>query len=336
MNELEFPNFDEIKVSTKTFIVVTNLQFNLENLRPPIVNLTKYVDLPRRRGRKKKIEIEDPNKDLIDGSIITIEYKDDLWGVDLKKKVKRCQLCDNKAIMGWPSINDDNTIPTHCNDHTIAGMVKITNTKKYFRNSATIVMILDGKKINFKISKNGKFQITGCKFDSHAEKIIHYTWKLIKENKNIYTMTGDHLEALYIPAMRNIDFPLGFQVNREKLDMYINMNTDYISIFEASFGYTGVNVKIPHERSLSDLVLKKVIYKDKPEVSQFLYKEYLDTLSEKEQKKKMNKSRSTTFLIFHSGKIIVSSLNVDECRIGYYKFLDIIRECEHIIREKLN
>ena len=45
--------------------------------------------------------------------------------------------------------------------------------------------------------------------------------------------------------MRNIDFGLNFYVDREKLDEYFNTCTDYHSLLETSFGYTGVNIKIP-------------------------------------------------------------------------------------------
>ena len=66
------------------------------------------------------------------------------------------------------------------------------------------------------------------------------------------------------------------------------------------------------------------------------YREYLDLLPEKEQTKKLKKKRHTTFLIFHSGKIIVSGLSDDFCRPVYYKFLELIRECYDEIEERLD
>ena len=202
-NEVVFPKFDDIKVSTKTFIVMSNLDINIINLFDQLP-VTDYEVIPKRRGRKKKSSVVDPNQDIKDGSIITLEYEGKIRGVDLKKKRS-----------------------------------KKKNRGNYFRNSVTIVMTMpENKKINFKVSRNGKFQMTGCKIDAHAEKCIEYMWSYMKDMKDVYTMKGDCFKVMFIPAMRNIDFALGFLVNRENLDMYINEQTEYHSLLETSFGYT--------------------------------------------------------------------------------------------------
>ena len=199
---------------------MTNLVLNINNLFE-YLPITKYIVVPKRRGRKKKSEKVDPNKGIANGSIITLEYENRLRGVDLKKKKEK-----NK------------------------------NSKKkgnFFRNSVTIVMIIDGKRINYKVSKNGKFQMTGCKYDEQAKKCIQYIWKYIQKSTNVYSLSNNdkQLEVMFVPAMRNIDFSLGFLVDREKLDAYFNLYTDYNSLLETSFGYTGVNVKIPITRPIN-------------------------------------------------------------------------------------
>ena len=70
--DLKFSNFDDIKVSTKTFIVMTNISLNIDNLFK-FLPITDYILVPKRRGRKKKNEPDDPNKNLLSGSIITLE-----------------------------------------------------------------------------------------------------------------------------------------------------------------------------------------------------------------------------------------------------------------------
>jgi hypothetical protein len=84
MTELPvFPKFEDIPVSTKTFIVMTNITIDIGKLfeRLPI---TDYVVIPKKRGRKKKIVTTDPNKDIKDGSIITIDLATKVRGVLLK------------------------------------------------------------------------------------------------------------------------------------------------------------------------------------------------------------------------------------------------------------
>ena len=91
--DLVFPNFDDIEVSTKTFTVNTNLNINLEKLYN-LLPITPYVVIVKKRGRKKKCDLTDPNKDIEYGSIITVKYMDEMRGVEVvpkknKGKVKR-------------------------------------------------------------------------------------------------------------------------------------------------------------------------------------------------------------------------------------------------------
>ena len=324
-DKLVFPDFDDIKVSTKTFIVNTNMTLDIDKVYN-YLPITDYIVIPKRRGRKKKIEQVDPNKDIPNGSIITLEYQSQLRGVDLKKKKKK-------------------------------------DTKKrgnYFRNSVTIVMVIDNKKINFKVSRNGKFQMTGCKSNDQAEACVKWFWTYIKDSEGIYNIDSGvdsgvdsdidsdidsetinkkipKLKIIFVPAMRNIDFGLGFFVDREKLDEYFNMMTEHNSLLETSFGYTGVNIKIPIDKNIRELRLKKIEYVNgkwkKPVYVP--YEDYLDMLPEKDVEKKLNKKRYNTFLIFHSGKVIMSGMEATFMKETYYKFLDIIRECYDVIEERL-
>jgi hypothetical protein len=329
------PDFDKIEVSTKTIIAISNLTINIEKVFAKLP-ITSYTIVPKKRGRKSKEITENPNKDIPSGSIITVKCREYVRGVDLKKKKS------NKR------------------------------STKYFRNAITIVMVIGNKMINFKVSKNGKFQLTGCKNDEHAKKCIQYMWEYIQnmedvgENvggpeepeeckdhvqwtweslygKNyekeigdpIYTIREDHLRVVFLTVMTNIDFNLGFFVNRENLDRYINLETDYISLLETSFGYTGVNIKIPLAKPL-DMNLCHLSYKNgKWEESLVTYQYYLDMLTDKEQAKEAKKERYNTFLVFHSGNCIHSGMNTRFMRSAYYHFFEIMGECRGFIEEKL-
>ncbi len=299
---LKFPDFKNIKVSTRTYIVITNIELNISKLFE-FLPITNYTVVPKKRGRKKKNQPVDVNKGIRSGSIITLKYESNLRGVDLKKK------SGDKKVKG-----------------------------NYFRNSVTVVMIIDGKKINFKISRNGKYQITGCKTTKHAEQCIKYIWKYIKDEDDIYKLTGDCFNSIYVPAMRNIDFSLGFIVDREKLDEYINVDTEYKSLLETSFGYTGVNIKMIIKKDITTLKLKQLKCENgrwcKPEFVD--YNEYLKVLIPKEQDKKIKKKRYNTFLVFHSGRVIMSGMEESFMENVYYEFLDIIRNCWNVIEERLD
>lgn len=299
LNELTFPDFDSIKVSTRTYTAITNLNIDLDKLFN-LLPVTEYIEVPKRRGRKRKGEVVDPNKDIKQGSIITLTYKDSIRGVNLKKKTES------------------------------------SSGKSWFRNSFTVVIVLD-KRINFKVCRNGTFQMTGCKNIEHALDCVQNIWKHIKDEKNIYTFSrGDKLEAIFAPAMRNIDFSLGFLVDREKLAQYMS-TTDFFCIFELTLSYTGVNIKIPLKKDITELKVTKLSETTSGYKTEKIgYQSYLELLSEKDQKNKRVKTRYNTFLVFHSGKVIMSGIDEEFMRGAYYVFLDNIRKCYDEVRESLD
>ena len=302
-SDLSFPNFDDIKVSTKTFTATTNLDIKIDKLFE-ILPITNYVVTVKKRGRKKKGVSINQNEQIKPGSIVTVKFQNILRGVELKpKKTKQ-------------------------------------KKRKWFRNSITVVIILD-KPINFKVCRNGTFQMTGCKTHEHAEECVKNIWNIIKDKKDdIYTFTrGNTLETLFIPSMRNIDFSLGFLVDREKLNKYICTEKKFHCLLETSFGYTGVNIKVPLQHDIKTMKVIKLIYdKDNNmwEKSLTTYNEYLELLTPKEKETKLKVERYNTFLVFHSGKIIVSGLTSDFMRQVYYDFTEIIKEAFDHIEERLD
>ena len=217
--------------------------------------------------------------------------------------------------------------------------VDLKGKKSFFRNSMTVVMVIDGKHINFKVSRNGKFQMTGCKTDKHAKQVVEFMWNYISQYEGVYSFSeGERPWALFDQVMRNIDFSIKFKIIRDKLDAYVNTHTDYNSLYEPSAGYTGVNIKMPVEYDKNKLkILKREFDGEEWVESVVSYTEYLDRLKPKEREKKMEKESSNTFLVFHSGKTIFSaSTNVIDCaRKHYYDFIDIITECYEDIEERI-
>lgn len=295
------PEFSRIKISTETIIAVSNLVFDLNNLYNylPVV---EYVVVKRKRGRKKKVEVIDPNKDIPIGSIISVQNKTNVRGAVLKKKKE---------------------------------------SKTYFLNSITVIVMLeDGKMINTKISKNGKFQITGCKTNDHFINCIRYIYANIKAaesyiGEKICThKNGEtHPRMIFNIVMKNIDFKVGFSIQRDDLDTFMSMNTNFTSHYEASIT-TGVNIKIksehPYEENLIQLVIKDTEYN----LSNVQYKNYLDFLDDKERAKEAKKQKFHTFLVFCSGSIIQSGSGPDMERV-YKQFMRIILKNRSKFEEKL-
>lgn len=290
-------DFSDIKVSTMTFTAATNVTINVEELFK-VIEITPYVVYPKKRGRKKKGDVESLPPQVPFGSIIAVKYEGQMKGVNMKA----------------------------------------TKGGNWFRNAISVDIILD-KPINFKVCKNGTFQMTGCKNKNHPKDCVKIICDIMARHPNTFTFTRkpDVFEALIIPSMRNIDFYLGFNVDREGLRTYLSQKkTQLHCLLEPSFGYTGVNIKIPLKTSRNEMEVVKITRED-GEWSEVdtNYLEYLNTLTEKERTKKMEKQRYNTFLVFHSGKVIFSGLTHDMMRDTYYEFINTMKVAKESIMEKL-
>jgi len=296
---MKFTDFETIRVSTKTFTTFSNIFVDIDKLFS-LIPITEYSLIPKKRGRKKKDYIEQEKQDIKYGSIITIKYQDKMRGVDLKK-----------------TSNKD---------------------KKWFRNSITIVIILS-KPINIKICRNGTFQMTGCKYNSDSVDVVKYLWNIIS-NTNTFTFKNNEDEKFYtyiIPSMRNIDFDVGFTIDRDKLNQYMYKHMDYHCILETSFGYTAVNIKMKLKNDIKDMRITKITIDNEHSITDetVTYDEYLSKLPVKDRENKLKSKRYITFLVFHSGKIIMSGITREFMRSEYGKFIDILKNAEEDIKEKL-
>lgn len=305
---MEVPDFDEIKISTQTIIGISNIVINTEKLFRKFT-ITPYKVVEKRRGRKKKDDVYIEPEVLPDGNIITIKFGDLIRGVDINQKKKK---------------------------------------GKFFRNALTLVMFMDGKLINFKITKNGRFQFTGCKSIEHAKQCIKYMWEQINtpeyqiqiklnEDEKLYEYVDskcDTFDIKFLTVMTNIDFNIGFPIDREKLDEFINSQSMYNSLLETSFGYTGVNIKIKVNQDVDfDLPCQKYD-KKKNKWNEYNVK-YSEFIKEMDNEKYGKKCRYNTFLIFHSGNIIMSGYNTLFMRDCYKQFRTLLQNNRKHIEELL-
>ncbi len=291
-NDGNIKAFSQIGISTKTVIAITNLKIDLDKLFN-LIPITDYEPVKKRRGRRKRLVIENTPTVLPYGSIILVQRRRDSRGVSVKNKTKR------------------------------------SNT--FFLHSVTVVLALnDNKFINAKISQNGKFQITGCKSDAHyieTLKILIKTFNDIKKwsGETVYTIQGETIEVIFNTVMQNMDFNIGFPISRDKLDTFINTRTDFTGVYEGSIS-TGVNIKIPSLYHNDVQLLKINIDQNDPNKTQqsiVPYTSYYSLLEDKEKKKEKKKEKYHTFLVFASGSIIMSSRGPDMERV-FYELIQIL------------
>jgi len=279
----------DIEVSTRTAIVYTNLKLNLEKLYT-YVPVVKYVPQEKRRGRKKRINIEPPIFRLPFGSVVNVQYESRYRGYITPKKLEK----RNNALRSKQKRN----YFLHC----VTMMITIENDDSLYGDNAAK---------HVKVGANGKLQITGCKNDKHYHDIIVAFFRLLDQIK---TFTGEDVvtnreecpqyKAVFNTVMQNMDFYIGFGVVRDNLDQYIHLNTGYRTVYEGSVN-PSINIKIPN---LTDDENKLLHVDYDPttgtsSVKTVPFGEYKHHFVKHAKKKESSHS----FLVFASGRVIFTS-----------------------------
>jgi TATA-box binding protein (TBP) (component of TFIID and TFIIIB) len=315
--------FDDIKVTTKTFVVILSRKLDLHRL---------FHLLPL-----AVVDLDDDEQMLQRSSSITfIKLRDMVRGVNpkpLKKKVTKKQ----KQLQQLQQ--QQTPLPTIIPAPPPLVVVPVKKPR-YFRNSlTTVVQTADNLRANIKICQNGVLQMTGCKTTSHAIAIVQHLCQYFESIlSNFGLRDGRQYVVAFIPSMRNIDFSLGFNVDREKLAYMVTQYESFYCLLETSFGYTGVNIKSPTLDDLSTvdtLTMTRDLAKKTFTVDPSLYNTYLDAQPPKIQKKKLNKARYNTFLVFHSGKTIMSGMTSATMTKTFYEFIDVVCENVDFVKEKI-
>ncbi len=322
--------------STKTIIVFTNIIINIEKFFNfmPVYDLAIECKNNRKKRLKDLWHIEDIVDDIPNESIICMKWNNKTRGLVLKTASVVRNFNKNKK-----------------------------KRDKYFLNSVTTNMIFKYKQksgeivnklINIKITKTGRFQLTGCKDDDLAVRAVQFLLFMKKSQEwtgeELFTL-NDKIQNMKVEnsldevkengqnneknvymilqtVMKNRNVHVGMNINRESLDRIINDNyADYISIFDGTTSGAGVNIKIlVDENDEEDLTLIGLT-QDGKEISRRVLKkdEFTQT--------KSKKSSYHTFLCFKSGSCIHSGKG-KHMTATFNKFLELLQEHREEIEDK--
>lgn len=176
--------------------------------------------------------------------------------------------------------------------------------KMAFKNSITIVMAVRDRMVNFKLSKNGRFQITGNNDDYHVEKCVKHMWKLLSRFPDLFSVDGTSVKVTFWSSMENFKTSLGFRLDRQKLNTLVNEQTEYVSVFETSSGSASVNIKMP--LGTIDILLNTMTFRSNKWVRGTV--SYADFVARATGKITRSDTRFVSFLVFHTGEVIVTAM----------------------------
>lgn len=207
--------------------------------------------------------------------------------------------------------------------------------ERYFRNALNVVLSLGNKMVNFKLSKNGKFQLTGCKYVWHAQVCVVAFFQRIR--KWCPELISSFVRISFQTVMTNVDFNIGHTIDRARLDELINAKTPYYSLLETSFGYTGVNIKFPISQDwykMMKVPVVSIFFGDKESIScdDIVFD---STIQETDRPRFRNKQKYNTFLVFHSGNVIMSGMSPQLMKADYDIFTGLLTEWSKEIRERI-
>jgi len=199
------------------------------------------------------------------------------------------------------------------------------NTWKNFLNCITLVVQVE-KKVNIKIFKNGVFQLTGCKHVTDVKCSLDLIIRRLSKLSECFSLSLENTEAspfvIYIKsAMRNIDFDLGFKINRTVLSNYLHHHTIYV--VPPLISNMGVKLKIPID-NLETLPITKITYDRKTLEPQEEILTYAQYVAESDLEQKKNKDKFVSITVFQNGKVLMSAIDKTYQKVYYQWFVDMI------------
>lgn len=198
-----------------------------------------------------------------------------------------------------------------------------------FRNAVNVIIRIGDKLVNIKVSKHGNFQITGCKNKEHSYISICYFIELcLKHCPETIKKQSDIINIYFYIVMTNIVFNVKFNIDKKKLNNLILKQENFYNLFETNFGYTGMNIKLPLDNGWNNFTVPFFSFQNgKWERTEIAY--------QNRQKKKEEKQKFNTFLVFHSGKIIMSGMCEENMDKHYDFFRNFIVSNRSLIEETI-
>lgn len=329
-------SFESLKVSTKTIIAFTNLQFRIpvifDHLSP-----TEYF-----REVQTFYPHKPPPPDPFSSFSLPTGFPKDRYYAHKFEHFFRILQSDSSCIRLLVLYYQDKK--------KVSSNYEWSSQKKSFRNALNVIYQLPCQRnINFKLSKNGKFQITGCKDEVHAMICIHHFLNLLyrhcphsvflsKDSPHEEGEEGKpspNITILFHTVMTNLDFSLGYHINRQALDELVNQHPVFRSLLETSFGYTGVNVKFPLDPQWYKTVHFPTLEWNAHNPSKVTFGQSVLSDYGTGMERFLQKPKYNTFLVFHSGNIIMSGMIESSMKNDFYRFLDFLRQHRREIEEHI-
>lgn len=343
--------FEDLQTSTMTIMVYTNMDYFIDEIFKNIPITKVEIPLTKKQKNVDKKRIVAPHD-----AIITVQSQTKIRGADLRKKKRHwCTVCqpikisddkESKILTITEKLvreegTDIDHIMYYCSrcqkDYKPSEIKKIN----YFLNQLTIVLSI-GKQplLNVMLFKDN-FKIAGCKDVDDAADAVLALWDVFfSKSPSSWKLKDGQKEPGFIfeTVMRNVDFKLGFPIERISLNNLMNSDEFSHNIFMSQYestGHTNVNIKmfshVPESFRYDCLKIPtngKDPYFTKVKTNIFK--------SKKKREKDEKDEKYITFIVFSSSEIILSGRYNQNMKEMYEFFVDVVFRHRQDIEEKLD
>jgi hypothetical protein len=344
--------FENLQTSTSTVMVYTNIKFDITKIFHGLKLTNVEIPLTKKQKNVDKKKITAPY-----GAIISVQSKTKVRGVDLKKKKKRwCTICQPIKVVNDKEVKvltiteyldvfligtDIRPVMYFCSKCQKSYQPEKLKKINHFLNQLTIVVSV-GKQplLNIMMFKDN-LKIAGCKDKEDAIESCLILWQdYIKSIPGAWKLKKGAQNPRFIidTVMRNVDFKLGFPIERPSLNDLMNSekfrDRIFMSQYESS-SHTNVNIKMFSKKPKNFKYDCLVIPLDESKSPYFISLDNIP-LTYKKLKKKDSKEKYVTFIVFSSSETILSGRYDQNMKEMYEFFVDIAFKNRKHIEEKLD
>jgi hypothetical protein len=178
--------------------------------------------------------------------------------------------------------------------------------------------------VDVKVFSNGALQLTGCKSDADAHFSIRIAFDEIERHADAGGGGVDNPRDYYLAsAMRNVDFDIGYKLDRGAFIEYIARNEPNVSVPPFTTGFMGVKIKV----AMSTMATVRIPLYDRNGalIDSVAYETFYTTTFP--NAKKLRKQHYVSVSVFQNGKALMSAIDETVQRAHYDWFMRLVDRC---------
>lgn len=256
-----------------------------------------------------------------------VVYSSCISPIDLNDAFKRAQeyrLMDGEILSIKYGQNNEATSCLKCltisvktNELITEKVEKSSNPSKRGRKATK--QKVEGKLLSVKLFRNGSTQVTGCKTIDHVKFSMNM----------VYLLLG--LESVpelnVVSIMNNINFSIGFKIDREKLGIYLTEQG--INVPPITTGYMGIKIRIQSLVDKNDLTVPRLSWSINEGFNDLTSIPYVEFFAH--DLKKIEKNFTTCIGIFQNGKILMTCIDDFTTGIMFKHVFELLNKARSFI-----